>query len=46
VIAEKTNAERAVIPGSAHQVQDTGEPFNRCLEKFLLEPGHPISNHK
>jgi len=35
-IAEKTRAQRAVIPGAAHLVQDTGEPFNSCLEGFLL----------
>ena len=46
VIAEKTNAERAVISGAAHLVQDTGEPLNRRLEKFLLGPERPISNHK
>ncbi len=37
VIAEQTNAQRTVIPGAAHLVQDTGEPFNRRLEKFLLD---------
>ncbi len=46
VIAEKTNAQRTVIPGAAHLIQDTGEPFNRRLENFLLEPERPISNHK
>jgi pimeloyl-ACP methyl ester carboxylesterase len=39
VIAAETNAQRAVIPGAAHLVQDTGEPFNSCLEQFLLKSG-------
>ena len=37
-IAENINAERAVIPGAAHLIQDTGDPFNRRLEEFLLKP--------
>jgi pimeloyl-ACP methyl ester carboxylesterase len=37
VIAEETNAQRAVIGGAGHLVPDTGDPFNRRLEKFLLE---------
>jgi pimeloyl-ACP methyl ester carboxylesterase len=36
VIAASTNAKRAVIPGAAHLVPDTGEAFNRELEDFLL----------
>ena len=36
-VAEKTNAQRAVIPGAAHLVQETGEPFNRRFEEFLLK---------
>lgn len=35
-IAEKTRSERAVIRGAAHVVPDTGRPFNRLLEAFLL----------
>lgn len=34
-IAREVNAERAVIPGAAHLVPDTGEPFNRRFEEFL-----------
>jgi pimeloyl-ACP methyl ester carboxylesterase len=37
VIAAKTNAQRAIIPGAAHLVPETGDPFNRRLEEFLLE---------
>jgi hypothetical protein len=37
VIACQTNAQRAVIRGAAHQVQDTGDLFNERLEEFLLE---------
>jgi pimeloyl-ACP methyl ester carboxylesterase len=34
-----TGAERAVIAGGSHLIPDTGEPFNRRLEEFLLEVG-------
>lgn len=37
VIANETNAERAVITGGAHLVPDTGDPFNQRLECFLRE---------
>jgi pimeloyl-ACP methyl ester carboxylesterase len=37
VIAEQTDAQRAVIRGAGHLVPDTGDPFNRRLEEFLLE---------
>jgi pimeloyl-ACP methyl ester carboxylesterase len=37
VIAAETGAQRAVIPGAAHLVPDTGDPFNTRLEEFLLE---------
>lgn len=36
-IAAGTTAQRAVIPGAGHLVPDTGEPFNRRLEEFLVE---------
>jgi pimeloyl-ACP methyl ester carboxylesterase len=39
VIAEETKAQRAVIPGAAHLVPDTGDPFNRRLEHFLVGSG-------
>ena len=38
-IAAATGAHRAVIPGQAHLVQDTGEPFNALLEAFWGEAG-------
>jgi pimeloyl-ACP methyl ester carboxylesterase len=41
VIARETDAQRAVIPGAAHLVPDTGDPFNRRLEAFLLESSEP-----
>jgi hypothetical protein len=44
VIADKINADRVVIPGAAHLVQDNGDPFNRCLEGFLLERGERPRN--
>jgi pimeloyl-ACP methyl ester carboxylesterase len=34
-IARETGAERAVCPGAAHVVPDTGEPFNTLLERFF-----------
>lgn len=37
VIAAETTAQREVIPGAAHLVMETGEPFNSRLEEFLLE---------
>ncbi|HEX8123684.1 MAG TPA: alpha/beta hydrolase [Solirubrobacteraceae bacterium] len=33
-IAERTGAERAVLPGQGHEVQRTGAPFNDRLEAF------------
>jgi pimeloyl-ACP methyl ester carboxylesterase len=35
VIANQIGAQRAIIPGAAHLVPDTGDPFNRRLEEFL-----------
>jgi pimeloyl-ACP methyl ester carboxylesterase len=37
VIADGTSAQRAVISGAAHLVPDTGDPFNKRLEEFLVE---------
>jgi pimeloyl-ACP methyl ester carboxylesterase len=39
VIADELGAQRAVIPGAAHLVPNTGDPFNRLLEEFLSESG-------
>jgi pimeloyl-ACP methyl ester carboxylesterase len=39
VIATETNAERAVITGADHLVQDTGNAFNERLEALLCEAG-------
>jgi pimeloyl-ACP methyl ester carboxylesterase len=39
VIARETGAQRAIIPGAGHLVPDTGDPFNRLLEDFLVESG-------
>jgi hypothetical protein len=36
-ITAQTKARRETIPGAGHLVQDTGDPFNRRLEEFLLE---------
>jgi pimeloyl-ACP methyl ester carboxylesterase len=36
-IAEQTDAQRAVIRGAGHLVPETGDPFNRQLEEFLIE---------
>lgn len=38
-LADATAGERAVIPGMAHLVQDTGAPFNERLERFLTASG-------
>ena len=35
VLERELDAERAVIAGAGHSVQQTGEPFNRRLEAFL-----------
>jgi pimeloyl-ACP methyl ester carboxylesterase len=40
VIAYETNAQRAIIPGAGHLVQDTGDPFNRRLEAFMSSETH------
>ena len=37
VIADQTDAQRAVIRSAAHLVAETGDLFNRRLEEFLLE---------
>jgi len=34
-LARQIGAERAVIPGAGHSVQETGNPFNIRLEQFL-----------
>jgi len=34
-LAQRLHAERAVIPGAAHAVQFTGEPFNNLLDSFM-----------
>jgi pimeloyl-ACP methyl ester carboxylesterase len=35
-LAEGLGAERLVISGRGHTVPSTGEPYNRCLESFLV----------
>jgi pimeloyl-ACP methyl ester carboxylesterase len=35
VLVERLPAQHAVIPGSGHSVQRTGEPFNRRLRAFI-----------
>ncbi len=35
--ARSPTAQRAVIEGAGHLVPNTGDPFNRRLEEFLLE---------
>ncbi len=35
--ARSPTAQRAVIEGAGHLVPNTGDPFNRGLEEFLLE---------
>jgi pimeloyl-ACP methyl ester carboxylesterase len=39
VIAAETTAQRAVFQGAGHLVPETGDPFNRRLEEFLVESG-------
>ena len=35
VLERELDAERAVVPGAAHSVPRTGEPFNRVLVEFV-----------
>jgi pimeloyl-ACP methyl ester carboxylesterase len=35
-IAARLGGERATIEGRGHNVTETGDPYNRCLEDFLL----------
>jgi pimeloyl-ACP methyl ester carboxylesterase len=35
VLAEKLDAERAILPGAGHSVQRLGEPFNELLARFV-----------
>lgn len=38
-LAYQLGAERAVVAGAGHSVQEVGEPFNERLERFLLAAG-------
>ena len=39
VIARRTGAERAVVPGRGHTIPATGAPYNDLLEDFLVRSG-------